>query len=298
LSTLDELLLVRGITPGVLYGEDANLNLALDLNENDSDQTFPPDNGDGKLELGLRQYLTVSSYEPDTDKEGARRTNLNDADDPLPRVELPPGLTNYILTLRSNKITVAHPADLLEAHTKVKDPTGREGELESGVGKSELALVLDLFTTTYKERLTGLINVNTASARVLATVPEIDEALAESIVSARRSLNAEKRQTIAWLYTEDVVSADLFRRVAPFLTGRSLQFSFHVVGYGVPSGRYRVLEVVIDCAPKEPVIIYLRDLTRFGMPFRVETEPSVSAGRAGGVSARRPGGGRREGAHG
>src|SRR5437867_3784573 len=45
LSTLEELLLVRGFTPAVLYGEDANLNFQLDGNEDDGDEQFPPDNG-------------------------------------------------------------------------------------------------------------------------------------------------------------------------------------------------------------------------------------------------------------
>jgi hypothetical protein len=40
----------------------------------------------------------------------------------------------------------------------------------------------------------------------------------------------------------------------------------------VPSGRYRVLEVMIDLAEGKPVITYLRDLTRLGMPFKVNAD--------------------------
>ncbi len=280
LATVDELLLVRGITPALLYGEDANMNLVLDPNEDDSDQSFPPDNSDGRLDLGLRQYLTANSYEFDVTKDGTPRTAINDPEAPWPAVDLPAALTNYIFALRTNKISVAHPFDLLEAKTKVPDRSGTEAEIESGVGKDELALVLDLFTTSTEKRLTGLINVNTASAPVLATVPGIDEPLAESIISARRGLSAEKRQTIAWLYSEGVVSAEVFKAIAPYLTARSFQFSFHVVGYGVPSGRYRVLEATIDCAPAKPVITYLRDLTRFGLPFRIDANTSVESVKA------------------
>jgi type II secretory pathway component PulK len=274
LATVDELLLVRGVTPALLYGEDANFNLILDPNEDDSDTTWPPDNSDGLLDLGLRQFVTANTYEFDHDKNGFPRTQLNDPDDPLPVADLPPAITNYIVALRTNKIAVAHAADLLEAKTQVKDASGHEVELESGVGKNELPLVLDLFTTTPEERLTGLININTATVAVLTTVPGIDEPLAESIVSARRGLSPLKRQTIAWLYTEEVVPADVFKAIAPFLTARGLQFSFHVVGYGVPSGRYRVLEAMIDCAPTQPVVTYVRDLTRFGMPFRIDVDQS------------------------
>ena len=232
LATLDELLLVRGFTPALLDGEDANRNFILDGNENDSDQSFPPDNSDGKLDLGLRPYLTVAAADLNEDKDGLPRTDLNDPDDPLPKLDLPEALVKYIEVARTNKIEIAEPSDLLEAKTKVKDASGREVEMQSGVGKAELPLVLDRFTTTTDELLVGLINVNTAPAPVLATVPGIDEALAESIVSARRGLSAEKRQTTAWLFTEDVVSAEVFKQLAPYLTARSRQFSFHVVGYG------------------------------------------------------------------
>jgi type II secretory pathway component PulK len=287
LASLDELLLVRGVTPALFYGEDANMNFILDANENDTDQSFPPDNGDGKLDLGLRQYLTACAYEFDEDKEGVFRTNLNDPDDPLPEVELPTALTNYIAALRRNKITVAHPAELLEATAKLKDPSGREVEIESGVGKNELPLVLDLFTTTSETRLAGLVNVNTASIQVLAAVPDIDEPLAESIVSARRGLGAAKRQTTAWLYTEGVVPAEVFKKIAPHLTARGFQFSFHCVGYGVPSGRYRVFEAIIDCAGSKPVVIYLRDLTRFGVPIRIDTDTSREPGQQSAGMSRR-----------
>jgi hypothetical protein len=50
-----------------------------------------------------------------------------------------------------------------------------------------------------------------------------------------------------------------------------LQFRFNVLGYALPSGRYRVYEVVIDTAGKEPHILYLRDISRFGLPFALPT---------------------------
>jgi len=63
LDTIEELLLVRGFTPARFYGEDANQNFRLDPNEDDGDERTPADNKDGKLDLGLRPFLTVVSYE-------------------------------------------------------------------------------------------------------------------------------------------------------------------------------------------------------------------------------------------
>jgi len=270
LDSIDELLLVRGFTQPLLYGEDANMNWRLDPNEQDGNERFPPDNNDSRLDLGLRQYLTVVSYDPNTDNDGVPRTNVNDPRDRLPGLPLPEALTNYIAVLRARKLRIGQAADLLEAKLKIKDPAGREVEISSGVGKEELPRVLDLFTGSRELGFDGLLNVNTASLAALQTVPGIDEPLAESILSTRRSISPERRTTIAWLYQEGLVDAPRFKQIAPFLTARSLQFSCHIVGYGLPSGRYRVLDVLIDLAGGQPRVAYLRDITRLGLPFRLE----------------------------
>ena len=275
LDTLEEILLIRGFTPSLLYGEDANMNWRLDPNENDGDESLPRDNNDGRLDVGLQPQLTVCSYDPNEDNDGVPRTDVNDPMDPLPGVELPPALTNFIAALRTNHFKLEHVADLLEAKLKIKGSTGKETEIASGIGPEELPLVLDLFTANVAERFVGLVNVNTASLSVLASVPGIDEPLAESIISTRRSISPERRATIAWLYQEHVVDAARFKQLAPFLTARSYQYSFRVVGYGLPSGRFRVLDVIIDLASGKPVVTYLRDLTRLGPPFKLEPEMPV-----------------------
>ncbi len=77
LETLDELLLVRGVTPDLLYGEDANRNGILDPNENDGPASWPPDNADGTLQLGWSSYLTVFGREKNLQFDGTPRININ-----------------------------------------------------------------------------------------------------------------------------------------------------------------------------------------------------------------------------
>jgi type II secretory pathway component PulK len=65
LDSLEELLLVKGWTAAMLYGEDTNRNGLLDANEDDGDASFPHyDNGDGVLQHGIAPYVTVWSREP------------------------------------------------------------------------------------------------------------------------------------------------------------------------------------------------------------------------------------------
>ena len=72
-STVEELLLVKGITGQVLFGEDFDRNGLLTPNEDDGDKTFPPDNQDGILNRGLFPYLTVMSYDNNTSNDNRPR---------------------------------------------------------------------------------------------------------------------------------------------------------------------------------------------------------------------------------
>lgn len=273
LESIDQLLLVRGFTAGLLYGEDWNRNGHLDSNENDGDKNRPSDNQDSRLQLGLRENLTVTSYDPNTDSTDRPRVNLNTSQlDPTLMADLPAGFSNYLGVMRTASKHLEYASDLLEATLTVGDGSGDGASIASGVGKAELALVLDRFTGNPRESIQGMVNINTASAIVLACLPGLDISVAESIVSTRRALAPEKRASVAWLYQEGVLDASKFKQVAPRLTARSLQFQFQVLGYGIPSGRFRRLEVIIDTAGATPRVRYLRDLTRLGLPFKLDAE--------------------------
>lgn len=78
LESIDELLMVQGVTPALLYGEDANRNGLLDPNENDGDASPPIDNADGVLDHGWSAYLTAHSREGNRRADGSKKINVND----------------------------------------------------------------------------------------------------------------------------------------------------------------------------------------------------------------------------
>lgn len=77
LESIDELLSVAGVTPGLLYGEDTNRNGLLDPNENDGDASAPLDNADGLLDAGWAAFLTVHSRESNLRPDGSPKIDLN-----------------------------------------------------------------------------------------------------------------------------------------------------------------------------------------------------------------------------
>ena len=74
---LDELLLVRGVTPKLLYGIDWNRNGIIDLGEPGEYTLAEHDVVDGSLNLGLISYLTLDSRESMFTPDGLNKINVN-----------------------------------------------------------------------------------------------------------------------------------------------------------------------------------------------------------------------------
>ena len=284
IDAVEDLLDTPGLSSELLLGEDTNLNGRLDPNEDDGDENPPGDNRDGRLDHGMAQYFTVGSKDPDLTADGKPRLDINRAGLVLPDKGLPQGFTNYLAALRRTNRRLTHPVEALEDVVRTTDESGAPIEVPSGITREELPRLLDLFTVQETGKTAdreGLINLNTASSIVLATLPGMDLPTAEAIVGAREGLRAEQRSTPAWLLTEGLLDVPKFKAVVPHLTTRAYQFRFHVIGYALPSGRYRVLEAEVDVSGDTPVLTRLRDLTRLGLPFNLSPETLEQSPPAG-----------------
>ena len=85
IESLDELLLVEGVTPTLLYGADWNRNGLVDLGEPDPldfelETETDYDNTDGLLDCGLYALLTISSAENPNNSSGSEKINVNGDD--------------------------------------------------------------------------------------------------------------------------------------------------------------------------------------------------------------------------
>lgn len=103
-STVEELLLVRGFTAWIVFGEDYNKNGLLDPNEDDGDATFPPDNADGALYAGVAPYFTLWSREMNVSNDSRARINLNMKDaqklQEALSEEFAPEIVSYVMEVR------------------------------------------------------------------------------------------------------------------------------------------------------------------------------------------------------
>ena len=223
LDSIDELLLVRDVTPSLLYGVDANRNNHADSMEPDSQGLIDVDNSDGTMNSGWAAYLTVHSYESNTTEEGETKIDLNQDDLEALYDELSEALSTewatFIVGYRQNGASTnanAQPAssvqrdqinfegqqlkeissilDLVGVGTQINTqgsnnntPTALAPMLEENSSnlETDLPKLLDAVTVSSEETLSGRININQASRVVLLTIPGMTEDAADQIIYNR-----------------------------------------------------------------------------------------------------------------
>ena len=261
-ESIEELALVTGATREILFGEDANMNGVLDANEDDGNTNLPADNADGKLDPGILEYVTVFSREPNKQADGTARINIAQ-----------PG-TNYALeNLLHDKFGATREVEILTRLGAAPSRSALEFYVRSGMKADEFGKVVDALTVKTGTYLTGLINVNTAGAAVLACVPGIGADKAAALVTARQSRTLQDTN-IAWVV--DTLGAQGAVQAGPYLTGQSWQAGADVAAVGRHGRGYRRTRFVIDNSTGTPRIIYRRNLAPLGWALGSDIRASLA----------------------
>jgi DNA uptake protein ComE-like DNA-binding protein len=268
-ETVDELRLVYGATLEILFGEDINRNGALDDNENDSDTSAPHDNGDGLLQPGVLEYLTVYTREPNTRSNGGRRINVATTQG---RQQLRPTLQRLFGGARAAQIEGAM-AQI--GNTQIRSVAEFCQRLR--LNSREFAQLRGEITTSNASTIQGLINVNTASETVLACIPGIGPENAATIAAYRAAHPEVITGSLAWL-TQLLPSSNIIR-AGPYITDKSYQFSVDVAAVGNVKGRgYCREKTVFDMRTGKPRIIYHQDLTAYGWAVGASARQTLREG--------------------
>jgi Type II secretion system (T2SS), protein K len=224
LTSVEELLLVRDVTPALLFGGDVNRNGMLDANESAGAAIEGVDNADGSMDLGWSAYLTVYSAETNLAADGSQKIDLNAEDLQQLHADLTEALSNsewatYICAYRQYGPTTINPTQAATA-TAVG---GRELDLTKA-GSTQFKSVLDLIgngvqatfrgttepvlvaspfsdkpqdmsgylsklmeavTVGTAQAVPGRININQAPKALLMGIPGMREDLVQQIVAER-----------------------------------------------------------------------------------------------------------------
>ena len=147
---------------------------------------------------------------------------------------------------------------------------------------SEFAQVGTNLTTTTGNYVYGRVNINTASAVVLACLLGGDIGTAQQLVSYRQS-NPNNLASIAWIIDalgQNYPDALTALEAGDFITTQSYQFTADIAAVG-PYGRgYRRVKFVFDTSDGIPRVIYRQDLTRLGWALGKDVRQSLLAAKA------------------
>jgi type II secretory pathway component PulK len=264
LETVEEILLIKGASKELLYGEDTNLNSILDDQENDGDLSDPPDNRNGRLDTGFYDYVTVYSVESNLDKDGNKRININDADN---RQDLQKALQEVVKEDRTLEIMNQVPTN--PSFSNVLD-----FYYATGMKLEEFSQIVDRLTTSDKQSFPGLVNVNTAPKAVLLCLPELEESDVEALLSRRSS--GKNLDSIAWV--TEVLSQEKAIAIGSYITTRSFQYSADILVISGNGRAYKRYKAVFDMSQQTPRIVYWKSLTHFGWPLNEEIVTALRKG--------------------
>ncbi|MBN1911599.1 MAG: general secretion pathway protein GspK, partial [Pirellulales bacterium] len=228
-ATVEELLLVRDVTPQLLFGVDLNRNGFRDPGEPDPMSIENVDNADGAMDGGWSAYLTLHSLELNLDPDGKARIDLNQDDMEKLHKQLSEvfdvSWANYIVAYRQNgpyestsgTSTTLWSPDVGELDltrkgqfplSTVLDLIGKPVQVQfkeedkkrvigspflnvPGVMSVYLPKLMDHVTVNKSPMIPGRININQASRTVLMGIPGMTQDIVDQIVSVRRVDPAE-----------------------------------------------------------------------------------------------------------
>ena len=264
LETVEEVLLLKGASKELLYGEDANLNGYLDSNENDADKGAPPDNCNGKLNRGFFEYVTVYSKEPNVDKNGEKRININNSADEVHE------LLNDIIT---NEFKLA------EIMTSIRFSSFEsvlDFYIQSGMTSDQFKQIEDKLTTTSDENVSGLININTAPKEVLMCLPGIVESEVDALIEARNSSDNDK-DSLVWV--ADIIP-EKAASIGAYLTTHSSRYSADIISISGDGRSYQRYRMIADTGGDEFKVLYWKSLKYLGWPLDENIVKTLRAGES------------------
>lgn len=208
-KTVAELELVAGAFAEYVRGEDWNMNNRLDPNEDDGEDSVPPDDGDGKLRGGWGSLLTTRSRTSPLSHSGFPRIDLRNttSDELVEAIGINSVQAEALMTWGQSSeanlatLLVVDLADLGSSggqSSSGRRTTGRSSR-SSGSGSQDAPaplstdqlekifaeVTLDDFTGP--EPIPGKVNLNTAGPEVLRILFAGDPSVAESVMALRQS---------------------------------------------------------------------------------------------------------------
>ena len=273
-----ELLMVAGVSPELLLGEDVNQNGLLDAGEDDGAASFPRDNRDGVLDAGWSGVLTAHSSVRNVTAQGDSPVNVQTASEQtlaaVPGIS--PELAKAIVAHR-DKNRLNSLADLFDVEeVKQETQAAPPGPGQPGPGGAPPAsgppppaspapspappgrkLVDEKLLKEIAGAVTpidtferpGVLNVNTAGETTLACLPGVDRELARAILLYRKANGSFPNA--AWLLDVPGMTREIFKQIVSRVSCRSETYRILSEGRVGSTGARKRIEVIVRVGESE-----------------------------------------------
>jgi type II secretory pathway component PulK/DNA uptake protein ComE-like DNA-binding protein len=312
--TIDELLLVQGVTPELLFGYDA-----VKMGYSTSDAVSSAISGvatDNSMDHGWAQYLTLWSAESVFKSDGTEKINLNESDLSSLYEDLTSALdqesADFIVAYRlgggtldaSNHIdtstledaeplnTISSPLDLIGVTVRGRGPSGNQVTLtnpftsDTSAMSNYLPKLFDNCTTISGSSIPGRININQASRTVLLCIPGMTSDIADQIISNRSpdpsAPTAQADQTCpAWPLIEGIIPLAQMKTMLPYINSGGSVYRAQIIGHFDKGNPIARLEVILDATKQPTKVLFWKDMSHLSGDFRFpgETSGGTAAGQ-------------------
>jgi len=295
-ESIDELKLVRGATPEILWGLDTNHNGVLEASELMVDNpVVTPD----EYARGIMPFLTVhgvlatnpptdTSTLPTTDASGNALVDVHS-----PAVTTLTGIVNDANGTSRGLIDWAiqgngSTGQLVNTWSQLTWIAPATATIGGNANTNQAT------NTAVSNIILAKVNVNTASRDVLIAIG-LTEGEADSIISYREgSYDPANKSNVAWVLDQITetktappieIAEGQSVGIGAFLSGTSTVYSAEIVTVSRDGRAFKRVKVIIDATTGTPHIIYRRDMTDGGWPI----DPAIREALRSGLPLPEPG---------
>ena len=299
MDSIDELLLVRGVTPLLLFGMDTNRNGIIDNDEASSESANSLEND---MLLGWANYLTLYSKESNVNSDGLARVNINEPNLEQLYTDLraslsedwskfivqyritgpySPGADEEVdqaaidewelpdLSTAEAGFTYAQVLDLIDAYTQTADGVTIPSPMTLERAASQMPTIMESITTFVGPDVPGRINIMQAPRRVLESIPGMNEEILQFILDFREyelndpKLTDQNRRYETWILVESLGLVDLptMQMMFPFICAGGDVYKAEIVGFFDDGIGNSRAELIVDTSVPVPRILSFRSKT-------------------------------------
>jgi type II secretory pathway component PulK len=290
-ETVEELLLVQGVSRELLYGNGLAPPLGVPANTRGT-------TGQGVTDLqtahGLFDLLTVYSKEPaqattassaggNGGAAGGGATGGGGGTGGTQKVSINnPQARDNLRQLLEDKLGKSKSDQIMSAVGGVSYDDVFAFAFAGKMSGEDLSEVYDSLTVTPDQAAPPQqpkpkINVNTAPRDVLLCLPKIESADVDKLLGQRQS-NPQGTTTVGWVLDALGETAGKLQ-LSQYVNGKSRQYSADIVAVSGNGRAFKHVRIVVDASGSTPKIVYRRDFTDRGWPMEPEILAALRTGR-------------------